>query len=88
MSFTASAATHSLRAAFQRHRRLHVDEGAELAIVMISACFFTVWLFNPVLPMPHLLPKVSERDLGSKLYLPRDALKGLRRACRGDGPIR
>ena len=48
--FTSSAAMHPLRTAFQHHWRLYVDEGVELAIFMISACFFTVWLFDPALP--------------------------------------
>ncbi len=54
---------HPLRAAFKRHWRLYVDEGVELAIFMISACFFTVWLFDPKLPAPHLLPSSALRRL-------------------------
>jgi aquaporin Z len=47
---------HPLRAAFLRHWRLYVDEGVELAIFMISACFFTVWLYDPAMPALHFLP--------------------------------
>jgi len=52
-----------MRTAFRRHWRLYVDEGVELAIFMISACFFTVWLFNPALPALHLLPSSALRRL-------------------------
>ena len=62
-SFTASASIHRLRIAFQGHWRLYVDEGVELAIFMISACFFTVWLFDPALPAWHLLPSTALRRL-------------------------
>ena len=62
-SFTSSAVIHPLRTAFRRHWRLYVDEGVELAIFMISACFFTVWLFNPALPALHLLPSSALRRL-------------------------
>ena len=54
---------HPLRASFQHHWRLYVDEGIELAIFMISACFFTVWLFNPAWPILHLLPSSAVRRL-------------------------
>lgn len=30
---------------------------------MISACFFTVWLFNPSYPAPHLMPDPALRRL-------------------------
>jgi aquaporin Z len=62
-SFTSSAAMHQLRAAFERHWRLYVDESVELAIFMISACFFTVGLFDPALPIVHLLPSSAARRL-------------------------
>jgi aquaporin Z len=62
-SFTSSSAIHPLRTAFQRHWRLYVDEGAELAIFMISACFFTVWLFDPASPALNLLPSSALRRL-------------------------
>ncbi len=42
--------------AFQHHWRLYLYEGAELAIFMIAACCFTVWLFDPAYPALHLLP--------------------------------
>jgi len=62
-SFISPTAIHPLRTAFRYHWRLYVDEGAELAIFMISACFFTVWLFNPVFPAIHLLPSSALRRL-------------------------
>ena len=62
-SFTSSTAINRLRTVLRRHWRLYVDEGVELAIFMISACFFTVWLFNPALPTLHLLPSRAIRRL-------------------------
>ena len=62
-TFTSSPAVCPLRAAFAHHWRHYVDEGAELATFMISACFFAVWLFDPVLPAPHLLPSSALRRL-------------------------
>lgn len=47
----------------QGHWRLYIDEGVELAIFMISACFFTVWLFDPISPALHLLPSSALRRL-------------------------
>ncbi|HUV68238.1 MAG TPA: aquaporin [Terracidiphilus sp.] len=52
-----------MRTAFQRHWRLYVYEGVELAIFMISACFFSVWLFDPAFPALHLLPSSALRRL-------------------------
>jgi aquaporin Z len=49
--------------AFQRHWRLYLYEGAELAIFMISACYFTVWLFDPAYPALHLVPGNALRRL-------------------------
>lgn len=54
---------HALRVALQRHWRLYVDEGVELALFMISACSFTVWLFNPAFPALDLLPSAALRRL-------------------------
>jgi aquaporin Z len=48
---------------FKRHWRLYVFEGAELAIFMISACFATVYLFDPPYPAIHLLPSAAIRRL-------------------------
>lgn len=62
-SFTWSVAIHPLKTALLRHWRLYVDEGAELAIFMISACFFAVWLFDPALPTIGLLPSSALRRL-------------------------
>jgi aquaporin Z len=50
-------------AAFRRHWPLYVYEGAELAIFMISACCFTVWLFDPAYPALHLVPGAAWRRL-------------------------
>lgn len=41
---------------FLHHWPLYLYEGAQLAIFMISACCFTVWLFDPAYPALHLLP--------------------------------
>jgi len=40
-----------------------MDECVELALFMISACFFSVWLFNPAFPALHLLPDSTLRRL-------------------------
>lgn len=50
-------------AAFLKHWHLYVFEGAELALFMISACCFTVWLFDPAYPALHLLPNDALRRL-------------------------
>ena len=62
-SFNSSAAIHPLRSTFQRHWLLYVDECVELALFMISACCFTVWLFDQALPAPDLLPSSALRRL-------------------------
>jgi aquaporin Z len=49
--------------AFQHHWRLYLYEGAELAIFIISACCFTVWLFDPAYPALHLLTGNALRRL-------------------------
>jgi aquaporin Z len=49
--------------AFLQHWPLYLYEGAELALFMISACCFTVWLFDPAYPAPHLLPGNAWRRL-------------------------
>jgi aquaporin Z len=48
---------------FNRHWRLYIFEGAELAIFMISACFATVYLFDPSYPALHLIPSAAVRRL-------------------------
>jgi len=48
---------------FQKHWPLYLSEGAELAIFMISACCFTVWLFDPAYPALHLIPSNALRRL-------------------------
>ena len=40
-------------AAFQAHWRLYLDEAAELALFMLSACIFTVLLFLPSITPVH-----------------------------------
>jgi aquaporin Z len=40
---------------------LYVFEASELAIFMISACAFTVWLFDPAYAAPQLLPSAAAR---------------------------
>ena len=62
-SFVSWAAIHPLTSALKRHWRIYVDEGVELAIFMISACFFTVWLFDPASSALHLLPSSALRRL-------------------------
>jgi aquaporin Z len=61
--FPSSDAMHVARAALRSHWRLYVDEGVELAIFMISACFFTVWLYDPASSLPHLVPSSALRRL-------------------------
>lgn len=51
------------RHAFSRHWRLYIFEGSELAIFMISACFATVYLFDPSYPVLHLIPSAAIRRL-------------------------
>ncbi len=62
-SFTPAAVKRPWWFAFRQHWPLYVYEGVELALFMISACFFTVWLFNPVFPAAHLLPSSALRRL-------------------------
>jgi aquaporin Z len=50
-------------AVFMRHWHFYVYEAMELAIFMISACFFTVWLFHPAYPALHMLPSSAVRRL-------------------------
>jgi aquaporin Z len=45
------------------HWRLYIFEGAELALFMISACVFTVVLFDPSLPVQNVLPDPVLRRL-------------------------
>jgi aquaporin Z len=51
------------RDAFNQHWRLYIFEGAELAIFMISACFATVYLFDPSYPALHLISSAAVRRL-------------------------
>jgi aquaporin Z len=45
----------------KKHYLLYFFEGAELAIFMISACAFTVLLFDPAYGVPRLLPSAALR---------------------------
>jgi aquaporin Z len=64
MSETNSYAWYmTARETFKRHWRLYFFEGAELAIFMISACFATVYLFDPSYPALHLIPSAVIRRL-------------------------
>lgn len=51
----------TLRSALRAHWPLYLFEAIELALFMISACLFTVWLFHPDSLLPHLLPSPSAR---------------------------
>lgn len=49
--------------AFHRHWPLYIFEGLELAAFMLSACIFTVLLFDPSGHMAHELPSPAGRRL-------------------------
>jgi len=49
--------------AFQRNWPLYIFEASELAIFMISACVFTVLLFDPAYAMPRILPSAALRRI-------------------------
>jgi aquaporin Z len=53
----------SSAAVFKSHWSLYLFEACELAIFMISACFFSVWLFNPAYPSIHMVPSAALRRL-------------------------
>jgi aquaporin Z len=53
----------TVRDAFKCHWRLYIFEGMELAIFMISACFATVYLFDPSYPALRLIPSTATRRL-------------------------
>jgi aquaporin Z len=52
-----------MRNAIRRHWPLYIFEGVELALFMVSACVFTVILFDPSFPVPNLLPDQTLRRL-------------------------
>ena len=52
---------HGLGHALKTHWPEYLMEGAELAVFMISACFFTVLLFHSQSPVVHALPNVFLR---------------------------
>jgi aquaporin Z len=47
----------------RRNWLLYVFEASELAIFMLSACVFTVFLFDPAYPALHLFPRAIVRRL-------------------------
>ncbi len=49
------------RAALRNHWFLYLYEGAELALFMLSACAFTVWLFLPSAAAVRLVPDAALR---------------------------
>ena len=49
--------------AFRLNWPLYLFEGAELALFMISACVFTVLLFDPAFPAPQQIPNAVLRRL-------------------------
>jgi aquaporin Z len=51
------------RDAFNCHWCLYIFEGIELSIFMISACFATVYLFDPGFPALRLIPSAAVRRL-------------------------
>jgi aquaporin Z len=51
----------SLVIRFLHNWRLYIYEGVELAIFMVSACVFTVFLFDPSFPAFRLLPSAAIR---------------------------
>lgn len=61
--FTPRSALAICKTAFLQHWLLYLDEAAELAIFMISACCFTVWLFDPAYPAVHRLAGNALRRL-------------------------
>jgi len=48
---------------FRANWPLYLYEAAELAIFMISACVFTVWLFDPAYYVLHIVPSSAIRRL-------------------------
>jgi hypothetical protein len=52
----------SLMMRLQHNRRLYVYEGVELAIFMVLACVFTVFLFDPSFRAFRLLPSAAIRS--------------------------
>jgi aquaporin Z len=58
-----SAFNVALLRTFRRNWALYVFEAAELAIFMLSACAFTVFLFDPSFDAFHLLPSATFRRL-------------------------
>ena len=48
---------------FKRNWHLYVFEGAELALFMLSACAFTVFLFDPSCPALQLFPSAVVRRI-------------------------
>ena len=55
--------TRGAAASVRHHWFLYLYEGAELALFMISACFFDVLLYGTSSPVPHWLPNPLLRGL-------------------------
>ena len=58
----AEASEYSIQL-LRQHWYLYVFEAAELAIFMISACLFTIFLFDPSYPALRLIPNAVTRRL-------------------------
>jgi len=63
ISHHARKALTGPKTALLHHWPLYLSEAAELAIFMISACCFTVWLYDPAYPALHLIPLSALRRL-------------------------
>ena len=67
MTYRVSAKTGASNApplrTLERNWPLYVFEAVELAIFMLSACAFTVFLFDPSYPALHLLPSAIVRRI-------------------------
>ena len=60
---TTSVSNAPLLRTLERNWPLYVFESVELAIFMLSACAFTVFLFDPSYPALHLLPRAIVRRI-------------------------
>jgi aquaporin Z len=68
LTYTVSEVTRYVSSAplvptLERHWLLYVFEAVELAIFMLSACAFTVFLFDPSYPALHLFPNAIMRRI-------------------------
>jgi len=60
---TTSVSNAPLLRTLERNWPLYIFEAVELAIFMLSACAFTVFLFDPSYPALHLLPRAIVRRI-------------------------